>query len=141
MYRAVLRFLAVLFLTCGVSNADTESDTSILLRVRVTDVAYTDYFPEIDCPVGHECIPFFFWFRYHAKVREVVRGQWPRNSVKFANLQHARYARKPRDWYVLLIPCGESVRTAVGVEYCVKAHAFAHDQAGLERLLGTQPGD
>jgi hypothetical protein len=113
----------------------------VLLRVRVTDVEYTDYYPQTDdCPSESECIQFYFWFRYEASVREVVRGNYAGGKAKFARLQHAYFARKPRDWYVLLVRCGESVRSAVGVEYCVKDDAFAGDPAEVERLLGSQHG-
>jgi hypothetical protein len=134
MYSAALLFALV------VSNAFGQPNDEVLVRVRVTDVAYTDYYPESDCPSESECIPFYFWFRYEASVREVVRGNFAGRRVNFARLQHAYFARKPRDWYLLLIRCGESVRSKVGVEYCVKDEAFANDPVGVARLVGSRHG-
>ena len=125
----------------GTSIAFAQPNDEVLLRVRVTDVAATDYYPETsDCPREHECIQFYFWFRYKANVREVIRGNHSLSRVTFARLQHVPFARKPRDWYVLLVRCGESVRSTVGVEYCVKDEAFADDRVGIERLVGSQHG-
>jgi hypothetical protein len=140
MHRASSTYLTLLLFFLSARSAHAEEERSILLRVRVTDVAFTDYFPDDDCLSRNECIPFNFWFRYSAHVREVVRGVFTQPSVKFANLQHVYFRRKPTDWFVLLAPCGQSVRDAVNVEYCVRDQAFANDRAGRQRLLDAQHG-
>jgi hypothetical protein len=132
MYRTTSLSLALLASALAVSGARAQSDGEVLLKVHVSDVEYTDYYPVDDCPSGSECIVFYTWFRYRARVVEVVRGHYSQRTVAFANLQHAHYARRPRNWYVLLVPCGQSVRDAVHVEYCVKDHAF--DPVELERI-------
>jgi hypothetical protein len=140
MHPASSTYLALLLICLSVRSAHGADERSILLRVRVTDVAFTDYYPDDDCFSRNECIPFNFWFRYSAHVREVVRGNFSQPSVKFANLQHVYFRRKPSDWFVLLVPCGPSVRDAVNVEYCVRDQAFAGDRVGRERLLDAQHG-
>ena len=138
MYRASWIYLTLLLLFLSTRGAQAEDKKAVLLRVRVTDVTYTDYYPVEVCPSGMECIPFHFWFRYGAHVREVVRGSYSQPTVQFANLQHAYFRRKPADWFVLLVPCGQAVRNAVSVEYCVQDQAFANDRAGRKRLMDAQ---
>jgi hypothetical protein len=135
MYRRSSKLLATLLLAFGASGGDAQVSSDVLLRVRVTDAAYTDYYPD-DCPPEAECIAANFWFRYEANVREVVRGSYALATVRFANLQHTYFVpRHPRDWYVLVVPCGENVRTTVGVEYCVKDRGFGRE--GRERLIAV----
>lgn len=140
MCRPSSKSLVMLLLALPALSAFAQPDDEVLLRVRVTDVEFTDYYPEGDCPSEAECIEVNFWFRYEANVREVIRGTYERSGVKFARLQHAYFARKPRDWYLLLVRCGESVQAAVGVEYCVKDEAFASDTTGVKRLVGARHG-
>jgi hypothetical protein len=70
----------------------------------------------------------------------VIQGNYNQTAVQFANLQHTYFSRKPADWYVLLVPCGQGVRNALGVEYCVRDQAFAKDHAGRRRLIDAQHG-
>jgi hypothetical protein len=126
MYPRLSTILVALLGGFGPSSGEAQVGSEILLRVRVTDAAYTDHAPD-DCPSGAECVAGNSWFRYEAKVREVVQGGYGHGTVRFANLQHAYFApRHPHNWYVLLVSCGESVKIAVGVDYCVKDHAFGH---------------
>ena len=67
---ARLAFLA-LALTAFAASAQPEGE--VLLRVRVSHVEYTDYYPADDCPTN-DCIVFYTWFRYQARVIEVERG-------------------------------------------------------------------
>ena len=117
--------------------AQTRSGSEILLRVRVTDAAYTGYYPEAACGNADDCIPIYHWFRYEARVLKVVRGEYPKKTVVFGNLQDSAFARRPHDWYVLLVPCGEN---AMRVEYCVKDSAFAGERAQLKQLIGAKHG-
>jgi hypothetical protein len=140
MYRTSSRCAVLLLLALGASGAQAQ-DAEVLLRVRVTHVAFTEYYPADDCPAGDSnCIQFYFWFRYEAQVREVVRGRFAGHTVAFANLQHSYFARMPQNWYVSLVPCGKGVKEAVGVEYCVVDQAFAKDRVGLKRLMAARHG-
>ena len=132
MYRASSLTAALVAFLLAASGAQAQTDGEVLLKVRVNEVAYTDYYPAYDCPAGSECIVFNTWFRYRARVLEVVRGDYSQRTVTFARLQHAHYTRRPRNWYVLLVPCGQSVRDAVGVEYCVKDDTF--EPLDLDRI-------
>jgi len=140
MYRASSVYLAMLLLLLSSRSTLAEEARSVLLRVRVADVTFTDYYPDEECPSGKECIPLYFWFKYRAHVREVVRGRYDQSVIQFANLQHVYFSRKPTDWFVLLVSCGPGVRNAVNVEYCVRDQAFANDRAGRQRLMEAQHG-
>lgn len=133
------RLVAVLLLLAAL-DARAQPESAVLLRVRVTDVAYTDYYPADKCTPEQECIPGSTWFRYHAKVRQVIRGRYEQPEVHFANLQHAYFSRKPRDWLVLLVPCGQGVTDTLHVEYCIRDHALENDHAGRQRLMEAQHG-
>jgi hypothetical protein len=140
MYRASWIYLTLLLLFLSTRGARAEQERSVLLRVRVTDVTATDYYPHENCPSGMECIPFDFWFKYRADVREVIRGSYNQPGVQFAILQHAYFRRMPTDWFVLVVPCGQGVRAAVNVYYCVRDQAFASDRAGRQRLMNEERG-
>jgi len=139
MYPPSPRVVAGLLLMAAL-DARAEPDTGLLVRVRVTDVAYTDYYPADDCPPEQECIVGNTWFRYDAKVREVIRGRYSQPTLQFANLQHAYFSRKPHDWFVWVVPCAQGVIDALHVEYCVRDHAFANDRVGRQRLMEAQHG-
>jgi hypothetical protein len=130
----------VLLLSCT-SDAVAQSDDLILLRVRVTDAQYTDYYPAADCVDEGTCFPFYFWFKYSARVREVISGSYPETHIEFANLQHTYFiSRVTRDWLVLLEPCGRSVVETVQVELCVRRHAISTNESGREELLSEFGG-
>jgi hypothetical protein len=87
---------------------------AIVLRVEVLDVEFTDLFP--GCGTVPDCMPFHFWFRYRARVKEVVVGEWASPEVKFTYLQHAEYIRSvTKDCYVVLYPASPEIRSEVGV--------------------------
>lgn len=99
-----------------VSSIDTPPAGAVVLRVRVTDVEYTDWYPA--CEEDELCVPVIFWYRYSGNVREVVRGEYADSTVRFARLQHAEFAdRVTRDCHVVLEPASEDLRAKVGVEW------------------------
>ena len=123
-----VRILMALLVSACVSTADrsaAEPTTyfapagSIVLRIRVTNVEFTEYFPG-SCEPGEPCVPYNFWHRYQADVREVLSGEWEDDVVHFANVQHTYYIDAVvRDCYVVLLPASEDVRAKVGVPYVV----------------------
>jgi hypothetical protein len=64
------RIVAGLLLIAAL-DARAEPTTGLLLRVRVINVAYTDYYRADDCPPEQDCIAGNTWFRYDAKVGEL----------------------------------------------------------------------
>jgi len=87
----------------------------VILRVEVLSVEGTDWYP--DCAeVG--CIPFQFWFRYRARVKDVIEGSWNESEVEFTHLQHGQYISKvTRDCYVVLRPAGIDLSEKIRVPY------------------------
>lgn len=102
----------------GASRADHYSPPpgSVVLRVEVLEVEFTDLYPE--CDEVKDCIPFDFWYKYRARVREVISGDWRQAEIDFTHLQHAEYIKKlTRDCYVVLEPAGDELRSKVGVSF------------------------
>src|SRR5690606_25425038 len=77
---------------------------AVVLRVEVLEVEFTDWSPA--CGNDDQvCIPSHFWYRYRARVREVVSGSYDQTEIEFANLQHAEYIPAvTRDCYIVLVP-------------------------------------
>ena len=124
-----------------VSSAYSQSDSDLLLRLRVTDSENSHYYPAVHCGLEDNCPPVNSWFRHHARVREVIRGRYSERRIEFANLQQANYPRSlTRDWLVLLAPCEETVSDEIAVEYCVKVHALKNDREGRERIRALLNG-
>ena len=92
---------------------------AIVLRVQVVSVEYTDLFPGCgETPVGSDCIPFYVWYRYKARVKQAVIGEWSQPTVEFTHLQHALFIDEvTRDCYVVLRPAQGDVLTKVGVPF------------------------
>jgi hypothetical protein len=84
---------------CGCATVNDESQISgikgldapdaIVLRIHVISVQSTNYYPASTCEENEACLPFYFWHKYKAKVRKVVRGKWQDSDIEFARLQHA----------------------------------------------------
>jgi hypothetical protein len=111
-----------LMLGCASARRSLEVDNynlppgSIVLRVEVIDVQFTDLYP--NCDEGENCMPFYFWWKYRARIKEVISGTWSQPMVEFTHLQHAEYIRKvTKDCYVVLRPAGEELRSKVGVPF------------------------
>lgn len=98
-------------------SSDALPAGAVVLRVSVTEVEFTDWYPA--CEEEEEpCVPVVFWYRYSGKVREVVRGDYAESTVRFARLQHAEFVdRVTRDCYVVLEPASEDLRSKVGIEW------------------------
>lgn len=87
---------------------------AIVLRVKVLDVEYTDFYP--DC--GPDCVPFSFFYKYRASVKKVVSGNWSQPEVGFTYLQHAEFIGEVTDdCYVVLRPAGQNLRSKIGVPF------------------------
>lgn len=94
-------------------------EDAIVLRVQVVDVEFTDLFPGCgEVKEGMDCIPFYFWYRYKAKVKETLIGDWAKPAVEFTYLQHAQFIDDvTRDCYVVLRPAKGDVLAKVGVPF------------------------
>ncbi|MEH6417074.1 hypothetical protein V7787_24580 [Pseudomonas sp. CGJS7] len=89
---------------------------SIVLRVQVLETEFTDLYP--GCAEPNECVPFHFWYKYRARVKEVVSGEWTKPEVEFARLQHAEFVdRIKRDCYVVLRPAGPNLGSLLHVPF------------------------
>ena len=122
----------------GPSNADLYSPPSgsIILRVEVIDVEFTDFYPE--CGDVELCIPFDYWHKYKARVRSVVSGNWQHSEIEFTYLQHAKYINKvTRDCYVVLEPAPDELRSKVRVPFVADrllSHYIETDRAAIKAL-------
>jgi hypothetical protein len=92
---------------------------AIVLRVQVVAVEGTEFFAGCgDIKPGMECIPVSFWYRYKARVRQSVVGDWTQPTVEFTHLQHAQFIDDvTRDCYVILVPAKGEVLANVGAPY------------------------
>jgi len=109
---------------------------SIVLRIEVLEVEFTDFYP--GCGDDHNCVPFDFWYRYRARVREVISGEWKNREVQFTNLQHSEYIKRiTRDCYVVLEPAPRELQSAVGVPFVADNLLFPKlkpDQSAIRAL-------
>lgn len=86
------------------------------MRVEVVEVEFTDLY--LGCGDEKDCIPFDFWYKYRARVKEVLSGDWQQSEVKFTHLQHAEYIDKvTRDLYIVLEPASEEMQAKIGVPF------------------------
>jgi len=139
-----LALLSLLFLLVGCASTPSSSSAttyapppgSIVLRVEVLDVQFTDLYP--GCGEVQDCVPFHFWWRYRARVKEVISGAWTQPEVTFTNLQHAGYIdRVTKDCYVVLVPAGDEIRSKVGVPLVADrllSRFFVGDRALIKAL-------
>lgn len=112
---------------------------AIVLRIEVSKVEFTDLHP--GCADPDECIPVSFWFKYHARVREVILGKWERQDVEFANLQHAFYVDKvTRDCYVVLQPAGDELQSKVGVQFVADKLLFPSSKQDRPSIKAMREG-
>lgn len=126
----ILRILFVVSTIVGCSGRGASSidevfqkhelpEDAIVLRVQVVDVEFTDL--SAGCGKvkgGMDCIPFYFWYRYKAKVKEALIGDWAKPTVEFTYLQHAQFIDDvTRDCFVVLRPAKGNLLTKVGVPF------------------------
>jgi hypothetical protein len=139
---ALLFGAAILLSGCHGVTREAAADTpyavpvgSVVLRVEVLKVEFTDWYPS--CP-EEECIPWSYWHKYQARVKEVISGEWRETEVHFMHLQHALYVDEvTRDCYVVLHPAGPDLREKVGVPYIANrifSPFFKGDRATIKAL-------
>ena len=117
------------------SAADGVREWPVVLRVEVLSVDGTGWFP--DC--GEEdCIPVHFWFKYRARVKEVIDGSWDGTKVEFTHLQHALYIRRvTKDCYVVLRPADTDLSEKIRVPYVADrllSRSWKSDRADIKAL-------
>ena len=109
---------------------------SIVLRVKVLNVEFTDW--TLPCEDAEGCIPSHFWYRYRARVKEVISGNWTEREVEFTHLQHAEYiSRVTKDCYVALLPASSDLSAKLGVPFVadkIIARYWDHEAAEIEAL-------
>jgi len=126
---------------CGCSIAPVEFNTTIgkektVLRVIVKSVEVTDHYPENACT--EDCIVWNFWFRYKAKVKNVIRGEYTDRYITFVNLQHAAYRKGiVSDWFVSLDELNNpETKAALKADYYVVEHTPSFNGIeGVNRLV------
>jgi len=111
----VLIFMAFIFNSCAsqfnglnpevVNRFDLKAD-SLILVVKVKDTRFTEYYPANVtklCSENKDCFPWAYWYVHEGKVLDVIKGDYSKNTIKFAMLQHADYIKEiKREWYVEL---------------------------------------
>lgn len=109
---------------------------SLVLRVRVLDVQFTDWHPACEDP--ENCMPMSFWHRYRAQVISVASGSWSDSEVEFVHLQHAQYIQRvTRDCYVVLLPAGPRLKSQLEVEFVadrILSRFFEDDRPAIRAL-------
>ena len=96
-------------------TVDAVPEWPVVLRVEVLSVEGTDWYPEC---AEKDCIPFHFWFKYRARVKDVIEGSWNESEVQFTHLQHGQYISKvTRDCYIVLRPAGTDLSEKIRVPY------------------------
>ena len=107
---------------------------STVLRIEVLDVQFTDFYP--GCGESESCLPFYFWWKYRARVKEVLAGTWSQANVEFAHLQHAQYISKvTKDCYVVMQPAAEDIERKVGVPFVairLLSRSFSGDKSIID---------
>jgi hypothetical protein len=73
---------------------------SLLLHVKVNKQKYSDYSPSCE---SEGCVNMSSWYIYHAKVLDVIEGEYLNKKIKFVVLQHAEYIKEyVKDVYVVV---------------------------------------
>ena len=60
----------------------------IFLKVAIKNQKATDYYPACE---SEKCVPWSFWYVFDAKVINVLDGEYNKDEVRFAHLQHAAW--------------------------------------------------
>jgi hypothetical protein len=116
---------------CGCATVNDEAQISgikgfddpgaIILRIHVVSVQPTDYYPASSCEKNEVCFPFYFWYKYKAKVRKVVRGKWQDGYIEFARIQHAQLVPAvTNDCYISLTKIDPPLSEQLNVQYVAK---------------------
>ncbi|KQZ34147.1 hypothetical protein ASD58_29105 [Duganella sp. Root1480D1] len=128
--------VSVRSLSAAPNNLPTDA---VVLRVEVLENVFTDFRPKPDCPEGQQCIEFYGWAKYRARVREVISGDWDPVEVTFARLEHGSYVDKvTRDCYVILHPASPDFQSKLGVPFIAEkllSNFFESDRAAIKDLL------
>ncbi len=123
-FLALVGFVVLLLGCAGSSRTRTGSDAEdfppppgeFVLRVTVKDVAYTDWYPA--CAEADDCVPVKFWYKYRARVKQVISGSWSSSEIEFIHLQHGEYLKDIlRDCYVVLRPASPDLQSKIGVQF------------------------
>jgi hypothetical protein len=73
----------------------------ILLVVKVTDARYTEH-STTPC-TNENCITTRTWVVYNASILDVIYGEYSKDDISFAHLQHTYYTDEvTKKWYILL---------------------------------------
>ena len=143
-YIFVILFIS-LFNACGSVPAEfntTIGNEKTILRVKVKSVEFTNYYPSEACSEITEpdmdCIVWDYWYRYEAKVKEVIQGEYSNKYIEFALLQHAPYIKKyTNDWYISLDTLDNAeIENKLKTNYYVLGHASSYgDKESVDELL------
>lgn len=110
---------------------------AIVLRVEVVEVEFTDW-PLSCIAISEDCIPFYYWYRYRARVKDVVSGAWVGAEVEFTHAQHAEYIPAvTKDCYVVLLPAEDELSAKIGVSLVAErllSRYWAPDRSIIDAL-------
>lgn len=108
-----------------------------MLRVEVLEITYPDWPAKAPCREGMQCIDFTLLFKYHARVKEVVVGEWTQSDVQFARMQHASLIKDAtNDCYVVLAPASQVMESKLGIPFVLKnLLSVKFDKAKIKALL------
>jgi hypothetical protein len=92
-----------------------------VLRVEVLEVSYPDWSVKAPCREGMQCIDFTTLFKYRARLKEVIVGEWTQSEVEFARMQHSSFRKDATDdCYVVLVPAGQEMKSKLGIPFVLK---------------------
>jgi hypothetical protein len=145
----MLRFFALAALFClmsgcgGISLHSSSVDPSkfppgaTVLRVEVLEISYPDWPIKAPCRDGMQCIEFTLLFKYRARVKEVVVGEWAQSEVQFARMQHSSMRKDATDdCYVVLVPASPVMESKLGIPFVLKdLLSVKFDKAKIKALL------
>jgi hypothetical protein len=115
--------------------AQSDCAAELTIRVRTTVTTFSNINAAGPSASSEQYVPFHYWWKYKAKVREIIGGKYSERSISFAHLQPGQYrASLTRNWVVALGRCQPDLAKSLEVEWCVVGHALANDAAGRGRL-------
>ena len=108
-----------------------------MLRVEVLEISYPDWPAKAPCREGMQCIELTSLFKYRARVREVIVGEWTQSNVQFARMQHTSFIKDATDdCYIVLAPASKEIESNLGIPFILKdLLSVKFDKAKIKALL------
>jgi hypothetical protein len=118
-------------LSFGLPTGRTLSPDAVVLRISTIDAVATDLYIN-NCKDTAESICIRpYWFKYRAKVKGTLSGQYTSQEVEFAHAEIEGFSEAVRrDCYVVLIPANSVQRQQFGVPYVATKLVFRLHRSG-----------